>query len=72
VPDQQPLTDRDKAMAQAIVEALKPLLTEIERKLDRLAEKIDALLAHQRQARTRPADEPDDRKPRQRRESGLH
>ena len=41
-------------MAQAIAEALKPLLTEIGTKIDALAEKVHAIAAHHRPARTRP------------------
>jgi hypothetical protein len=45
VPEQPPLTEHDKAMAQAIAEALKPLLIEIDRKLDKLAQRLDAIAA---------------------------
>ena len=54
MPEHPPLTEHDKAMAQAIAEALKPLLIEIDRKLDRLAQRLDAITAHQRPARPRP------------------
>ena len=51
--EQRPLTEHEKAVVQAIVAALKPLLAEIERRLDVLDQKLNAIMAHQQQARPR-------------------
>ena len=56
--EQRPLTEHEKAVVQAIVAALKPLLAEIERRLDVLDQKLNAIMAHQQQARPRPALQP--------------
>jgi hypothetical protein len=54
VPDQQPPTEHHQAIAQAVAAALEPLLAEINRKLDRLGQRLDAIAAHQRPAHPRP------------------
>jgi hypothetical protein len=54
VPDHQPLTEHDKAIAGAIAALLETLLAEIDRKLDRLNQRLDAITLHQRQASPRP------------------
>lgn len=57
MPEQRPLTEYEKALVEAIVAALKPLLAEIERRLDVLDRKLGAILAHQRQALPGPRPE---------------
>jgi hypothetical protein len=44
-PDQPILTGSEKALAEEVVTLLKPILAEIDQKLDSIGEKMEALLA---------------------------
>lgn len=43
--DQPPLTGREQAIAQAVATLLRPLLTQLDHKLDALSAQLEAILA---------------------------